>query len=314
MKSDPVLLPRSPEDVLLRAIWPETGLRVVAAIATGVAREASRRHGAVGGSAVALGRAVTAGALLATITKSEERITIEMSGGGPLGPLIVDANGAGDVRAFIKNPGVPMAAAAGVHVSLGHAMGHDGVVRVARDLGLRETVNGQTAMVDGEIDTDIEHYLEASEQIPSVLACEALLDPRLEIDIAAGLLVQTLPNSDALPVLATLRERLRGGSLSRALGRLAATGGDVTALAETLLEIPHGHLLCLDERPLQFACPCSRQRAIATLSLLSAQDLAEMVAEGKGAEVTCEFCRQRHVVAPEELERVRESAAGARPS
>jgi molecular chaperone Hsp33 len=305
------------EDVLLRAIWPETGLRVVAAVSTRAAREAARRHGAVGGPAAALGRALTAGALLATITKSNERLTIELSGGGPLGPIIIDANAAGDVRAFIKNPGVPMSARASLHVALGAGVGREGVVRVARDLGLRETVNGQTAIVDGEIDTDIEHYLEASEQIPSVLACEALLGPRLDVEIAAGLLVQTLPNSDALPAMAALRERMRAGALTEALAALCTSGTDVdvAALAEHLLGIARGDLLVLDERPVQFSCPCSRQRAIATLALLSAQDLAEMVAEGRGAEVTCEFCRERHVIAQEELEGVRDEVATAiRPS
>jgi molecular chaperone Hsp33 len=306
------------DDVLLRAIWPETGLRVVAVSSTRAAREAARRHGAVGGPAAALGRALTAGALLATITKSNERLTIELSGGGPLGPIIIDANAAGEVRTFIKNPGVPMSAAAGTHVALGTSVGREGVVRVARDLGLRETVNGQTALIDGEIDTDIEHYLEASEQIPSVLACEALLGPRLDVEIAAGLLVQTLPNSDALPALAALRARMRGGALTEALAALSASADgavDLTALTEQLLGIGAGDLLVLDERPVRFSCPCSRQRAIATLTLLSAQDLAEMVAEGRGAEVTCEFCRERHVIAPDELERVRNEVMTAdRPS
>lgn len=302
------------QDVLLRAIWPETGLRVVAAFTTDLAREAARRHGAVGGAAAALGRGVTAGALLATITKSEERLTIEMSGGGPLGPLIIDANATGDVRAFIKNPGVPVAALPGAHVSLCQAMGRVGVVRVARDLGLRETVNGQTALVDGEIDSDIEHYLAASEQIPSALGCEALLGPELDVAVAAGLLLQTLPNSDALPTLAAVRERLRSGALARALAQLPPGPPDPAAFAESLLGIGRGDLLCLDLRPLRFACPCSKQRAIATLSLLSLEDLSEMVREGRGAEVTCEFCRARHLISQPELERARGEVAAVRPS
>jgi molecular chaperone Hsp33 len=312
MKDSP--FPPVNHDVLLRAIWPETGLRVVAAITTGVAREAARRHGAVGGPAAALGRALTAGALLATITKSDERITIELSGGGPLGPVIVDANATGGLRAFIKNPGLPVAAAPGTHVILAQALGRDGVVRVARDLGLRETVNGQTSLIDGEIDTDVEHYLEASEQIPSVLGCETLLGPGLDVAVSAGLLLQTLPNSDALPVLASVRARLRAGALTRALCALPAGPPDVVALAEGLLGVASGDLLCLDERPLRFSCPCSKARAIATLALLSLQDLSEMVKEGRGAEVTCEFCRARHAISQEELERARGEAIDARPS
>jgi molecular chaperone Hsp33 len=186
---------------------------------------------------------------------------------------------------------------------------------VARDLGLRETVNGQTSLVDGEIDTDLEQYLEASEQIPSVLACEALLGPNLDVAVSGGLLLQTLPQSDALPTLAAVRERMRGGALTRALAALPPDGpADVVALAEGLLGVARGDLLCLDERALAFSCPCSKARAIATLSLLSLQDLSEMVSEGRGAEVICEFCRARHAITQEELERARQEALGARPS
>jgi molecular chaperone Hsp33 len=306
--------PSAPGDVLLRAIWPETGLRVVAAITTGAAREAARRHGAVGGPAAALGRGITAGALLATLTKGEERLTAQISGGGPLGPLIIDANANGDVRAFIKNPGVPVPVLAGTHVPLGQAIGNDGVVRVARDLGLRETVNGQTAIADGEIDTDLERYLEESEQIPSALACEALVGPGLDIAVAGGLLVQTLPDSDALTALMDLRARLRGGALARTLAAMGPGPVDPERLAETLLEIASGDLLCLDRRPLRFFCSCSKERARATLALLSIDDLTEMVHEGRGAEVTCEFCRARHLISQTELERARNSAIGVRPS
>jgi molecular chaperone Hsp33 len=110
---------------------------------------------------------------------------------------------------------------------------------------------------------------------------------------------------------------MRGGALTPALAALSTgrSNFEVAGLGEDLLGIGRGDLLCLDERPISFSCPCSRERAIATLGLLSADDLAEMVAEGRGAEVTCEFCRERHVVAQEELERVRDDVASAvRPS
>jgi redox-regulated HSP33 family molecular chaperone len=48
-------------DHLLRALLPQHNVRVVAAVTGDVAREAARRHGAVGGVAAALGRAATAG-------------------------------------------------------------------------------------------------------------------------------------------------------------------------------------------------------------------------------------------------------------
>ena len=316
-------------DRLLRAILPSHALRVVVTTTTEVAREAAARHGAVGGPAAALARAATAGLLLATLTKDRERLTAELSGGGPLGSLLVDANGAGEVRVYLRNPGTPITVVPGAHVPLGAALGSTGIVRVARDLGLRETVTGQTPLVDGEIDTDLEHYLVSSEQVPSALGCEALLGPGLDVVASGGVLLQTLPGSDALPVLEQWRADLRAGALTRALqGQSGAAADPLVLLHALIAQHPQGRelaedLVVLSQSSVRFHCPCSKARALATLGVLTAQDLREMVAEGNGAEVTCEFCRARHLIAPPELaeqlarklaEDQRTRPGGARPS
>src|SRR4051812_30576572 len=91
-------------DEILRGTASDGAARVVAVTTTEVAREAIRRHQATGASAVALARGATAGLLLATLTKDNERVTFQIQGDGPLGGLTVDATGAGTVRAYVKNP------------------------------------------------------------------------------------------------------------------------------------------------------------------------------------------------------------------
>jgi molecular chaperone Hsp33 len=291
-------------DHLVRALLPRHNVRVVAAVTGEVAREAARRHGAVGGAAAALGRAATAGLLLATITKDRERLTAELLGDGSLGTLMVDASAGGTVRVYVKNPAAQVPALPRVHVPLGRAVGGRGSVRVARDLGLREIVSGQTPLVDGEIDSDIEHYLTASEQIPSVLACDTLLGPDLDPEHSGGVLLQTLPGSEALPLLELMRARLRSGGLARALldqGRMA----DAEGLARAVLGGEADDLLVLDTRPLRFFCPCSKTRAAGALALLGPGELGAMAVEDEGAEVTCDFCRARHLFTRADLERLR---------
>ena len=73
-------------DALLRAINEPETIRVVAAITTEAAREACRRQQARGIAAVAIARALTVGAMLATLGKGErERVRIQLQGGGPVG-------------------------------------------------------------------------------------------------------------------------------------------------------------------------------------------------------------------------------------
>src|SRR6185369_12404180 len=153
-------------------------VRVVVALTTAAAREAARRHGARGAAAIALGRGTTAGLLLSTLTKDQERVTLQILGDGPFGGLTVDASSSGHVRAYLKNPALrlPLDAAAGApRASLAAGVGATGLVSVVRDLGLRETFSGQTALSSGEIDEDVERYLTESEQIASALSCDARL-------------------------------------------------------------------------------------------------------------------------------------------
>jgi molecular chaperone Hsp33 len=300
-------------DHLMRALLPRHNVRVVAAVTGDVAREAARRHGAVGGVAAALGRTATAGLLLATMTKDRERLTAELAGDGPLGSLMVDAAADGDVRVYVKNPAVSIPALPQAHVPLGRAVGSDGHVRVARDLGLREIVSGQTPLVDGEVDTDIEHYLASSEQIPSVLSCETFLGADLDPSASGGILLQTLPGSDALPLLDQLRVELRRGALGRALTAIGP-GGSAEALAREVLGVEAHDLLSLDTRPLRFHCACSKARAASALALLGAAQLQLMADEDDGAEVTCDFCRARHHFTRADLDQIRAGTHGARPS
>jgi molecular chaperone Hsp33 len=296
------------EDEILRATIGGGAARVVAVTATGVAREAIRRHGATGAAAVVLARGVTAGLLLATLTKDEERVTLQLLGDGPLGGLTVDATASGTARAFVKHL-VSLPALPPERPRLADAIGASGLVSVVRDLGLRESFRGQTALVSGEVDVDCEHYLETSEQIDSALRCETALGPDGTLAFAAGLLVQALPGGRGAAVVAAARERLAAGTLR------AAIAGDDSRDPGTLIENAFGEAIgawnALDARPVRFHCPCSRERAGASLALLGSAELADMILVDGKAEVICNFCRARHDFTEAELERIRRDLGGS---
>jgi molecular chaperone Hsp33 len=289
---------------IARCVVDGGAARVVVVTATDVAREAARRHEATGAAAVALARGVTAGLLLATLTKDEERVTLQVLGDGPLGGLTVDATSAGAVRAYVKNPAVrlPPPHGPGGRLTLGPAIGRSGLVSVARDLGLRETFSGQTPLVSGEVDEDVEHYLQTSEQIDSALRCEALLAPDGRLLAAAGILVQALPGSDGAPLIQTARRLLGAGALADAV---AGAPGDAEALLRATLAGDLGPVSVLDVRPVSFHCPCSRARAGGSLALLGPAELASMILEDGRAEVICNFCRARYEFSEAELETIR---------
>src|SRR5947208_963379 len=127
----------STRDQIARGLLVDGVARVVAVTATDVAREAARRHRVTGAAAVALGRGLAAGLMLATLTKDEERVTLQVLGDGPLGSLTVDSSSAGTARGYVKHPGAKVPRPApGVRFPLADALGRSGLVSVVRDLGL----------------------------------------------------------------------------------------------------------------------------------------------------------------------------------
>jgi molecular chaperone Hsp33 len=290
-------------DEIVRAVLRAHPVRIVAVTTTGVTAEAARRHQASRAGALALGRGLTAGLLLATLTKDDERVSLQVLGDGPLGGITVDATAAGTARAYVKNPHVGLTpAAAGTRASLGAVVGRSGIVSVIRDLGLRDNFSGRTSIESGEIDEDVERYLSDSEQIASALACDAIVEPDGTVELAGGILLQALPGSDGASVVAAAREVLRAGGLTRALEAGPEQAED---LITTALGGRFGAIELLDRRDVSFHCPCSRTRAATSLSLLGDAELSEMILEDGKAEVTCNFCGARYDFDEAELETIR---------
>jgi molecular chaperone Hsp33 len=304
--SDPAAAGDLASDEVVRCVLQDLPVRIVAATTTAAVREAVRRHQAGPVATVALSRGLTAGLLLATLTKDDERVTLQILGDGPLGGVTVDATAAGSARAYVKHPGGGLKLLAGGRPSLAAAVGQVGLVNVIRDVGLRETFSGQIALATGEIDEDVEAYLEKSEQVVSALACDALWAPNGALDFAAGILVQALPGSEGAALVAEARAFLAGGEFLRALAGARRDGEGVVA---AVLGDRLGKVQVLDRRPVRFDCPCSRARAGSSLALLGEAELAAMILDDGKAEVTCNFCRAHYQFDEAELEIIRRETA-----
>ena len=301
-------------DQIIRCLLDQSRARVVAATTTQTVREITQRHRACGVAAVALGRAVTSGLLLATLTKDEEQVTLQILGNGPLGGITVDARSSGRVRGYLKHVnGVPWGAASQpARIALAEAVGKQGVVNVVRDLGLAQNYAGQTALQTGEIDSDVEHYLATSEQIDSVLRCDTLVDGGGAVIASAGLLVQTLPQAGGEALVEFIRQTLDEQRLSQVL--LEAPVVDAESLARRLMAPMSESLQILDSRPVTFACSCSRARAAATMEMLHEEDLRAMILEDNQAQVSCNFCGEQYTFSESELELIRRKRQPARPA
>jgi molecular chaperone Hsp33 len=170
----------------------------------------------------------------------------------------------------------------------------------------RSPYTGTVPLVSGEVAGDLTLYLTESEQTPSAMGLGVAFGPQM-VDVGAcGFLVQALPdatdddlsqvedNVAALPRLATL--------LDAAI--------DANAIIDRLLV----GLGSRDRHPMnpRFHCPCTRDRALRTISLLDESELAELIAEERSQEIVCDFCGHAYQIEAPEIPPILEAVRNSR--
>lgn len=288
------------QDYMIRATALGGKVRAFAAITTSIVEELNRRHGTYPTAVAALGRTVTAGAMMGAMLKGQERLTIQVKGDGPLGQIVVDANAHGEVRGYVDNPHVDLPSNAQGKLDVAGAVGKEGFLYVLKDLGLKEPYRGSVPIVSGELAEDFTYYFAKSEQTPSAVALGVLVNTDYSVKAAGGFIIQLLPGlSDE--EIAGIENELKA---MPPITSLLDQGLELAAILEKVLD----QVQVMEEMPVHFRCKCSRDRVEQTLISLGANEIGQLIEEDGKAEVVCHFCNEAYQFNKEQLERILEHA------
>lgn len=288
------------EDYVIRATAGDGAIRAFAAATTGLVEEARKRHGTLPTASAALGRVLTAAAMMGITLKGEDTLTLRIVGDGPLGAVVAVADASGAVRGYVQEPLIHLPSKAARKLDVGSAVGKNGMVYVTKDLGLKEPYTGSVPLVSGEIAEDLSYYFTVSEQIPTAVALGVIIETDNSVRAAGGFMVQLLPGAEEGTVQ-KLEENIQ------AMPPVSQLVDEGLSPEEILNKVLKGFEVTVHEKlPLKFYCGCSRERLEKILISLGKEELKSMLREQGQAELTCHFCADRYHFTKEDLERLLE--------
>lgn len=283
-------------DILVRAIDEQAKVRIFACRSTNLVEEARRIHDTSKTATAALGRTLTAAALMAENLKNDkDTITINIRGTGEIGQIVATAKPNGIVKGYVNNP----QADAEIRESDGkldvRKIVGNGTLTIVADQGLKEPYVGKVELVSGEIAEDLANYFYQSDQVPSVVSLGVLVDVDYTVKEAGGFILQLMPDADE-------------EYISKIEDNISKLPSVTTMLSEGLepedivKEVLKGfEIKFLDRKEIRFQCDCSREKVEDSLASIKKEELQKIIEEDGKAEVVCHFCNTKYNFTKEEL-------------
>ncbi len=276
------------ENNVLRAMTADGAARILIINSTEMVNTAVTYHRTAPTATAALGRVMTASALMGTMLKEKnDRLTLKFKGDGIAGSIIAVSDYMGNTKGYIQNPEADLPLKENGKLDVGGIVGK-GDLCVIRDTGVGDPMSGFSQIVTGEIAEDICAYYANSEQVPTVCSLGVLVNTDLSCLASGGILIQLLPFADEetvnqieknLPLMSNVSGMIESGM----------TNEDI--LARVMAGIEYD---IFDEFPAYYRCDCSRERILDALTSFSDKELDDTFAKDPTIEVCCHFCDSKY--------------------
>lgn len=289
-------------DYMIRATAADGQILAFAAVTSEMVEEARRRHHTSPVASAALGRTMTAAAMMGWQLKTKtDTLTIQVDGDGPLERIVAVANNQGEIKGYVHHPEVELPLNAKGKLDVGGAVGL-GVMSIIHDIGMKEPYIGRTHLVSSEIAEDLAYYYTASEQIPSAVSLGVLVRKDQSIWTSGGFILQMMPGASDETAEA-LQEIVTD---FMPVTEYLAMGHTPEELLDVLLSDFGYHIL--EKQEIRFHCDCDRDRVTRALLSVGREELESMIEEGEPIEMSCHYCGEKYIFQIDEIKKLLEEA------
>lgn len=286
------------KDHYIRGVAGKGSVRFILVSSTELVEKARALHNTSPVATAALGRVLTATAMMGLMMKDKGMVSFQIKGSNLIRSIFASAWSDGRVKGYISDTQVNLPANGKGKLDVGGAIGTDGEMIVIRDFGMKEPYVGRNALVSGEIAEDLVHFYANSEQQPSAIALGVNMNDDGTVKSAGGIIIQPLPeiSDEELDALE------KAVTAMRPMSEMVAEYSDTKQILDEILK--ELEWTALDEGDVYFECDCSRDRIEKALISMGQEELEVLIEEDKKADVSCHFCNKSYHFTEDELRQI----------
>lgn len=286
------------KDYIITATAADYHIRAFACTTRNMCEESRRLHNTSPVMSAALGRTLTAAAMMSIMMKGDnDKLTIQIKSDGPSGGLTVCADSHGNVKGYTPVPDVILPAKSNGHLNVSGAIGNGDLI-VVKDLGLKEPYVGRIVLQTGEIAEDMTYYFAASEQTPSSVGLGVLMNMDNTVRCSGGFIIQLMPDASDEDI-SVIENNLKN---LKSVTEMLDQGMTPENMIEEVLK---GLDVRFNERyDTAYKCDCSEERVERALISLGEKEIVALINENKDAEIHCDFCEKDYIFGPERLKEI----------
>lgn len=279
-------------DVIVKALAYNKSVRVYAVSSTNALNEIGKRLNYFPSALDAMGRVLNIGAMMGSMLKLEETVTLKVEGDGPIGKIMVDADAHGNVRGYCDNPHCHFEYN-DFRLNAPQTVGTTGFISVIKDLKLKEAFIGTTPIISGQIGEDFAYYFNVSEQVPSAVGVGVLVNTDNIAVASGGFIIQLMPNTPE-EVIEAIEKKLQ---LIPSVSEMLSSGYTPEDIVKNVAE----DVEIIETIPVSFKCNCSKDRFARGIITLGADEIQDMINENKVQETVCHFCGSTYCFSNDDL-------------